>query len=58
MHSKIREAVDKVGEGRVAFGSDYPFHDYTVGLQKVYEAGLTERQRQLVLRENARELLL
>jgi len=58
MHSKIKEAVDKVGEGRVVFGSDYPFHDYSVELQKVRVAGLTESQRELVLYQNAKKLLL
>ena len=58
MHSKIKEAVETVGEGRVVFGSDYPFHDYSVELQKVKVAGLTERQTELVLYENAKKLLL
>jgi len=58
MHSKIKEAVEKVGEGRVVFGSDYPFHDYSVELQKVRVAGLTENQEELVLYENTRKLLL
>jgi len=58
MHSKIKEAVERVGEGRVVFGSDYPFHDYSVELQKVNVAGLTESQRELVLYENAKRLLL
>ncbi len=58
MHSKIREAVEKVGETRVVFGSDYPFHDYSVELQKVRVAGLTEKQRGLVLYENAKNTLL
>lgn len=58
MHSKIREAVEKVGEGRVVFGSDYPFHDYSVELQKVRVAGLSETQEERVLSSNARELLL
>jgi predicted TIM-barrel fold metal-dependent hydrolase len=58
MHSKIKEAVEKVGEGRVVFGSDYPFHDYSVELQKVKVAGLSEGQEELVLYENARKLLL
>jgi len=58
MHSKIKEAVDKVGEQRVVFGSDYPFHDYSVELQKVYVAGLTEAQKELVLYTNAKSLLL
>lgn len=58
MHSKIKEAVDRVGEGRVVFGSDYPFHDYSVELQKVRVAGLTDGQRELVLYQNAKRLLL
>lgn len=58
MHSKIKEAVERVGEERVVFGSDYPFHDYSVELQKVRVAGLTESQRELVLYRNAKELLL
>jgi uncharacterized protein len=58
MHSKIREAVERVGEGRVVFGSDYPFHDYSVELQKVKVAGLTERQEEMVLYDNAKRLLL
>ena len=58
MHSKIKEAVEKVGEERVVFGSDYPFHDYSVELQKVEVAGLTERQKELVLYANAKKLLL
>jgi len=58
MHSKIKEAVEKVGEERVVFGSDYPFHDYSVELQKVKVAGLTRRQEELVLRSNAKKLLI
>lgn len=58
MHSKIKEAVDKVGEGRVVFGSDYPFHDYTVELRKIEVAGLSRRQKELVVYENAKALLL
>lgn len=58
MHSKIKEAVEKVGEERVVFGSDYPFHDYSVELQKVNVAGLSESQKELVLYANAKKLLL
>ncbi len=57
MHSKIREAVERVGEERVVFGSDYPFHDYSVELQKVKVAGLTRRQREMVLHDNAGRLI-
>jgi predicted TIM-barrel fold metal-dependent hydrolase len=58
MHSKIREAVEKVGESRVVFGSDYPFHDYSVELQKVRVAGLKGRQLERVLYDNARDALV
>lgn len=57
MHSKIREAVERVGEERVVFGSDYPFHDYSVELQKVKVAELNQRQMTKVLHENATRLL-
>ncbi len=58
MHSKIREAVERVGEERVVFGSDYPFHDYSVELQKVDVAGISEKQKELVLYRNAKKLLI
>ena len=58
MHSKIKEAVERVGEGRVVFGSDYPFHDYSVELQRVRAARLTEHELSLVMHENAKRLLL
>ncbi len=58
MHTKIKEAVERVGERRVVFGSDYPFHDYSVELQKVRVAGLSDRQTRLVLHDNAEESLL
>lgn len=58
MHSKIKEAVEKVGEERVVFGSDHPFHDYSVELQKVEVAGLTGHQKELILYENAKRLLV
>jgi len=57
MHSKIKEAVERVGEERVVFGSVYPFHDYSVELRKVEVAGLTQEQKRLVLTENAKQLL-
>lgn len=57
MHSKIREAVERVGEDRVVFGSDYPFHDYSVELQKVRVSGLDDRLQRKVLHDNAERLL-
>ena len=58
MHTKIKEAVDKVGEQRVVFGSDFPFHHHSVELQRVKISGITKRELQLVLRDNASDLLL
>jgi predicted TIM-barrel fold metal-dependent hydrolase len=58
MHTKIREAVKEVGEDRVVFGSDFPFHHHSVELLRVSVAGLTRRERELLLYENAESLLL
>jgi predicted TIM-barrel fold metal-dependent hydrolase len=58
MHTKIREAVEKIGENRVVYGSDIPFHHSSVELQRVKMAGLSEHQLQLVLHDNAASLLL
>lgn len=58
MHSKIREAVERVGEERVVFGSDFPFHPYSVELAKVEAAGLSQAQKELVLHENAKRNLI
>jgi predicted TIM-barrel fold metal-dependent hydrolase len=58
MHTKIKEAVKQVGEERVVFGSDYPFHHHSVELQRVSVAGLTKREMELVLHDNAASQLL
>ena len=57
MHSKILEAVRRLGEERVVFGSDYPFHDYSVELQKVKVSGLGQREQRMVLHDNAERML-
>jgi predicted TIM-barrel fold metal-dependent hydrolase len=57
MHTKIKEAVEKVGEERVVFGSDYPFHHYSVELQRIKVAQLTTRQLEMVLYRNAKALI-
>lgn len=56
MHRKIREAVEKVGEERVIYGSDMPFGHPSFELKKVEVSGLSKRQLELVLRENARRI--
>ncbi|MGQ9551154.1 MAG: amidohydrolase family protein [Candidatus Bathycorpusculaceae bacterium] len=53
MHSKIKEAVLEVGEQRVMYGSDTPFGHPAFEIKKVEVAGLTEKQLNLVLEENA-----
>lgn len=53
MHSKIKEAVIKVGEHRVMYGSDTPFGHPAFEITKVEVAGLTQKQLSKVLGENA-----
>jgi hypothetical protein len=57
MHTKIKEAMDTVGDDRVIYGSDIPFHHPSVELQRVKMAGLSERQLRMLLRDNAVEKL-
>lgn len=52
MHSKIKEAVLKVGEHRVLYGSDTPFGHPAFEIKKVEVAGLTEKQLNMVLEQN------
>jgi len=58
MHTKIKEAVKTVGEQRVVYGSDIPFHHTSVELQRVKIAGLTERELQLVVHDNSQQFLI
>lgn len=56
MHSKIREAVERVGPDRVLYGSDTPFHHPSVELTKVRVSGLPTDLTDRVLGENGRQL--
>jgi uncharacterized protein len=56
MHSKIREAVERVGPDRVLYGSDTPFHHPSVELAKVRASGLSTDLTERVLGENGRRL--
>ena len=58
MHTKIKEAVRTVGERRVVYGSDIPFHHTSVELQRVKMAELTEDELRLVVHDNSEELLI
>jgi len=53
---EVDHAVAELGAERVVFGSDAPLRDPATALSKVLGASLTERERSLVLRENALRL--
>ena len=57
MHTKIKEAMDTVGDDRVIYGSDIPFHHPSVELQRIKIAGLNEDQVRKILHDNAIEKL-
>jgi predicted TIM-barrel fold metal-dependent hydrolase len=56
MHTKIREAAERVGETRVLFGSDVPFHHPEVEIAKVRLSGLPPDLVERVLSRNGRAL--
>jgi uncharacterized protein len=58
MHTKIREAVERVGPERVFFGSDIPFHHPKVEIDRVRLAGLSAEVLERVLSLNGRALFL
>jgi len=58
MHTKIKEAVDRVGPNRVLYGSDAPFHHPAVEILRVQVSGLEGEPRNRVLSTNARVLFL
>jgi len=53
----FRHTVDLVGAERVLFGSDFPLLPQSRCLREIEEAGLDEREKRLILGENARRLL-
>jgi uncharacterized protein len=58
MHTKIREAVERVGPDRVLYGSDAPFHHPSVEIEKVRVSGLEPELVARVLGANGRALFL
>lgn len=56
MHSKVREAVEKLGEERVIYGSDMPFGHPAFELEKIRVAGLNHRQLDRVLALNSKDI--
>ena len=58
MHTKIREAVERIGADRVMYGSDAPFHHPRVEMEKVRVSGLSTELVERVLGTSARALFL
>ena len=58
MHTKIKEAVERVGPERVLYGSDAPFHHPAVEILRVQVSGLGPDLLDRVLRTNGRALFL
>ena len=56
MHTKIREAYERVGPTRVLFGTDVPFHHPVVEIAKVRVSGLDPDAVDRVLDKNGRLL--
>jgi hypothetical protein len=56
MHTKIREAYERVGETRVLFGTDVPFHHPVVEIKKVELSGLPPAGVERVMNLNGRLL--
>lgn len=58
MHTKIAEAVERVGTERVMYGSDAPFHHVAVEILRVRVSGLDDEQLEDVLHRSGRRLFL
>jgi len=58
MHTKVAQAIERVGPTRVLYGSDAPFHHPAVEILKVRVSGLDDELIERVLRTNAQELFL
>lgn len=55
MPSKIRAAYETVGHNRIMFGTDTPFHDPSVEMQKVLVSGVDQEGIEKILYHNAAE---
>jgi hypothetical protein len=58
MHTKIAEAVERVGPDRVMYGSDAPFHHPKIEIEKVRVSGLEPGLVERVLGLNAVSLFV
>lgn len=57
MHTKIKEAYEKVGSGRIFWGSDAPFHHYAVEILRTEVSGLSEKQLEDVFYNNIKKFM-
>ena len=57
MNSKIKEAYETVGNDRIFFGTDAPFHHPTIEMQKVLTSGLTEKEMEDVFYNNLQKFM-
>lgn len=57
MHTKIKEAYERVGSDRIMWGLDAPFHHPTVEMQRTIVSGLTDKQLEDVFYNNVEKLL-
>ncbi len=55
--NKVREAVDRIGDQRVLFGSDGPGCNPKLELKKLEHASLLEEERQMILYDNIASIL-
>jgi predicted TIM-barrel fold metal-dependent hydrolase len=57
MHTKIKEAYEKVGRERLFWGSDVPFHHYAVEITRTMVSGLNETQLENVFCSNIKKFM-
>jgi predicted TIM-barrel fold metal-dependent hydrolase len=57
MHTKIKEAYNKVGSERIFWGSDAPFHHYAVEILRTEVSDLTESQLEDVFFNNIKKFM-
>ncbi len=57
MHTKTREAYERVGSGRIFWGSDAPFHHYAVEILRTEVSGLGDAALEDVFYNNIKDFM-
>ena len=52
----VEYAVEHLGAERILFGSDIPGRDFSVQLGRIYGANITDKQKRMILYQNAEKL--